>query len=226
MFISILNSRFSFRKKWYDFCQFSDNTKHLNRNIDQETIHFSPTTQLTIHYPIDTKEKSYFIRHLTPVLSGIQFTSLDIIYSYTLFSNMIIELINLLPNLRSLSVSYSIFPRYCCLSENERIENKIEKVRIGKVNGLNEFDFFNDLCPQMEYLEIDVGNNIQLDLLLRTILKENEKPNHHLNSLYFNIREANDNIIENLRTIINTENLLSDYSLIRTGSRIDLTLNN
>jgi hypothetical protein len=188
-------------------------------------IQFCQTVQLFVNYLGYTKQNSYLIDKLSPILVRTQFTSLNITGSM-MFPNMIIELIHLLPNLDLLSVSYLSLSQSDCLSIEDTdmtlYDNKIQKVRIEKMNEIDEVHFFINLCPRMEYFEIGIVNDVKLELVIRTILTKNTHQNRHFCSLCFDIRNANDDMVQRLQTLIKLEKLLYNYSIKRTGDQIYL----
>ncbi len=66
----------------------------------------------------------------------------------------------------------------------------------------------------MEYLRVGSLNDRDVELLVREILdKINSENNQHLRLLSFIIEEANDELIQKLAKMIDTEKLIVDYSI-------------
>ncbi len=72
------------------------------------------------------------------------------------------------------------------------------------------------LYPYMEYLRIHCVHNRDIESFLTEIFKKiNYDSNDYLRSLCFQIPAADDQLIQNLKRMINSEKLLVDYTIRR-----------
>jgi len=84
---------------------------------------------------------------------------------------------------------------------------------------LNRVDILINLCPQIEYLQIQCRNYIDLESMIRLILMKRKS---NLSSLCFWIAEADEFMVKNLQTMIYFEKLLINYTIQRIHDRIYL----
>jgi hypothetical protein len=86
---------------------------------------------------------------------------------------------------------------------------------------LEQVQFLIDLSPGMEYLQVRCASYIDFQLLLRFILMKNiNKDILHLRSLCLCVSSADEKMIQELQTMIETEKLLHDYSTKRILDKI------
>jgi hypothetical protein len=193
------------------------------QKIDESPVQFNESAALVIEH---TK-----FEDIIPLFTIIQFVKLSIAH-YKVDHDTLINLLSYLPNLNTLDVSSFSFRESDPLSmvkidANPLIlkNNKITKVRLGWCRELPYVQFFLDLCPFIKYLElkywfIDTSNN---ELFLRFILTQNISNTPHLHSLgIYIIDESVDEVIEELEKIINSENLIQEYTIKYINDRIYL----
>jgi hypothetical protein len=139
--------------------------------------------------------------------------------------NVLLETVNLLPELNTLKIhSLSLYkPRM--LNEKELIilssiedRSQIRKVYLGKMNEIKELDFLFELCPYMEYLKIDYIKHMDFKFVLRYIIKHDCNGCLHL--LCFRIPTADDEMIKKLKSMIHFEKLLFNYTIKRVADNI------
>lgn len=95
----------------------------------------------------------------------------------------------------------------CLISKN----SKIIKLYVEAMCTLEYFHFFLNLCPRLERLDTGVRAH-DIEFIVRDLLLTNTTTGGHLFSLRLWPR-YNDETIKKLRTIIDNEKLLHDYSL-------------
>ncbi|CAF3913365.1 unnamed protein product [Adineta steineri] len=202
-------------------------TEDINQNIslnehDESILSLevlSQTNQLTIvdlpHVDNDPQLSSM----IGPILLLVPITCLNITRS-EIFIGSLLELVVCLPNLNSLVISTlsMIKPRYLSVEDTETLRwlsdyNEITKVKLHRMNDLAEIQLLLDLCTSMEYLEVDCTDTICPKQLLRFILMKNIKSIPKLSSFYFGISIVKENIIEELTTMINLEQLCHNYTI-------------
>jgi hypothetical protein len=211
--------------------------EHVSDNNQQETadssIQFGQPTQLTFMSSFSAELNQSFIDKIRPIVAGVQFTDLNIYRSY-MSIGMFIDLIGLLPNLDSLILSSLSLLQRTYLSSRDRkmIRLVSNKIKITKVKfewrnqdqeaELAHIHFLIDLCPCMRYIEVKFQNGVDLNFLVRFILIKRIRYISHLCSLCILTVKANDEIVQNLQTMIDLEQLLDDYTIKRIDNQIYL----
>lgn len=181
-----------------------------------------PLTHLVVNFLAFDDRKPFLNASITPILIDKQFTHLEMTCT-TMVPHMITDLLEFLPNLRVLAVSYLKFSVPPLLTLANRISgNSIEKVKIEKVNQLDELEFFTTLCPGMNYFEMGIGNSIKIESVLQMLLNKRSEQNVCLSSLCFNVPEASAKLVQNLQTMIDRNNLRGDCSIKQQGNQIFL----
>ena len=103
-------------------------------------------------------------------------------------------------------------------------ENKTTKVCLENMIKMEDVYFLIKFCPRMNYLQINSINNMDVKLFVRDILnKINYYCHHYLHSLCFCIPTADDNMVIELKEMIDSEKLLFHYSIKREHDRIYLS---
>jgi len=99
--------------------------------------------------------------------------------------------------------------------------NRIAKVHMKKINTIEEVYALMKLCPRMMYLKIDCKNDLDMEFFLRNILKIiQEESNEYLRLLSFHLSAADDQMVQRLDKMINTEKLLFNYTIKRIVENI------
>ena len=148
-----------YRKRWYDdedapSNKFDKSTRLILSSIPEE---LSGLSRWTIGDMFDTIP----IYHLEISMDNIS-------------SNLITQLNSFFPTLNSLKIksmtlsksinSYLLKNKIGLLAK----KNKITKIYLEKVNGLDEIDFFMQLCPRIKCLKIDsINNNISAEEFIK-----------------------------------------------------------
>ncbi len=182
-------------------------------------------SQLTIRNCHFEKCEQWYIDYIRFISSLTKITSLYIEFNY--FSiDILIQFLHLLSNLDSLTIIFMSSNRIKQLTEEQinRIHtvskmNKITNVNIKHMVDLNRVDILINLCPQIEYLQIQCRNYIDLESMIRLILMKRKS---NLSSLCFRIAEADEFMVKNLQTMIYFEKLLINYTIQRIHDRIYL----
>ncbi|CAF1081151.1 unnamed protein product [Adineta ricciae] len=200
-------------------------------SVDQQTTNdLSSKVSSSVKLLIINEQKLTLSRSIVsdlfPVLNAIHIRSLHLIWSNLLISDFV-ELLNHLPNLNSLAWFSSLNVVSSSLSTNDEenlrlfsISNTITQVSL-QIN-FEQIQFLIRLCPRMEKLEVHGVKNDDLGKLLRFILMETRTSLLHLHLLYLTIIDINDEIVHNLQTLIDSEDLLSDYTIKYRGNHVAL----
>jgi hypothetical protein len=233
---------------WFNYHTDGQSITCSNRIIDQHTIKsnniasqqeadraFIRSIQLTIEgYTADTWDPSY-IDEMKACFIAAQFTYLNIDCD-GLPIDMLIEIIRLLPNLDSLKVSSLPLVQLNDLSsENTEIlllvsiTNKITKVKLDKMNGMEQIHFLINLCPRMQYLEVECTKDNDLANIIGCISVNNIIRVPYLCCLCLCVPNTNEKMIASLDKIIDYERLFDndnkifrDYVIRRIQNRIFL----
>jgi hypothetical protein len=194
----------------------------------------SQPIQLTIgDYTADIWSASY-IDDMKPCLTAVQFTHLNINCKGLPISTFI-EIIRLLPNLLTLEVSNSpVHTDGVSFEDSEMlllvsITSKITKVKLTKMNSLDQIYFLFNLCPRMEYLEVGCTTETDLEKIVGCISLNNNTCVLYLCCLCLCVPDANEKTIQTLHKIIDFERLFQiesrtfdDYSIQHRPNKIFL----
>ncbi|CAF3820229.1 unnamed protein product [Rotaria sordida] len=146
--------------------------------------------------------------------------------------NKFIQLLHMLPNLNALKIlSLSSF-NINRLSQ-EQIEsiqlwsrtNQITKLILENFIDQNDFEkiqFFINLVPQIEYLQVKCEKNFNIELIVQHILFKTIDKFLNFNLLCLYVKIANDIMIKQLQIMIDREKLLHNYQITRSTDRIYL----
>jgi hypothetical protein len=136
-------------------------------------------------------------------------------------TNMLIEILILLPEINSLQIYFLSHVNTIDMNEQNiklfSLQNQIKKVYLKKMTNIEQIYFLIELCPRMIYLKLDFVNNINI---LRLILMKIN--NHQLRLLTFRVRAADDQICEILNKMIHFETSILDYTIKRILDQIYL----
>jgi hypothetical protein len=169
-----------------------------------------------------------FIDKYKIVFSAVQFIHLNIDYP-SISSGMLVEMIQLLPNLDSLKISSLQLTQPDCsgvdlaeMSVLTSVNNKTTKVCHENTTDIDQVDFLLFRCLCMQHFQIHVSKTMDLDALLRLILTKTVTVVPQLRSLCLCVPNAHDGITHRLQNMIESERLLSNYWIKRSGDKIVL----
>ena len=98
----------------------------------------------------------------------------------------------------------------------------ITKVRLISLNSLNEIQFLIDLCPGMQYLQIDDTHEMDLEPLVRFILIKNGEYLPNLFFICLGSPKSNFSLLEKLDRMVGHEQLRRDYAIQEIQEKIYL----
>ena len=226
------------RKRWFDDCEPADTDTRLNQstedgiiskqeNLDTSATRFIPAIELSISDILPEMDQS-FIDKYKIVFSAVQFIHLNIDYP-SISSEMFVKIVQLLPNLDSLKISslQLTLPDSCGVNLAEMclltsINNKITKVCHENTTDMGQVEFLLVLCLCMQHFQIHVSKTMDLDALLRLILIKTVTSVPQLRSLCLCIPDPHDGITRQLQNTIESERLLSNHLIKRSGDKIVL----
>ncbi|CAF3937283.1 unnamed protein product, partial [Rotaria sp. Silwood1] len=197
--INIKYMIYPYKKTWYD-------------DFQDKNIVYSTATTLMLTNSLTFSYDAILFEKINRILTITQIYHLIIIDKHSSI-HILIDLINLLPDLIT-------FKLHSLLSDDStwytakqvnticsiNVRSKITKVYIEELNNIDDFHYITILCPRIKYFKVKHLNNMNIQLLLRTILKNlNKICICHIRSLYFHVPAANDQMIENLQQMIKYE---------------------
>ncbi|CAF1325834.1 unnamed protein product [Adineta steineri] len=210
-----------YRKIWFD----------VDGNTDNALTRFIPTSQLVISGCSSTEQNQTIIDDFKFLFVAIQFTHLNINCEKVPIE-MLIRIIQLLPNLDSLKVSCMPIMQSAWLFGMDRdlffqtsTNNKIRKVHLEKIIEIEQLNFLLFLCSYMQYFQVSFGKDMNLELIVRHILMKTRIYIPHLTCLHLNVQSGNEEIVHNLQKLIDNEKLLNKYTIKCIGDNIILRWN-
>jgi hypothetical protein len=134
----------------------------------------------------------------------------------------------LLPNLDSLKIlSLPVFESKFLNIKADHLQipvsNKITTVNLGKITDFRQIYFLINLCPHMQHLQIGILKEMNLEIPVRFILMKIKTNIFHLCSLSLCYSNVNEQMVDNLRKMIDTDKLLDNYIIKRESNNIFLT---
>ncbi len=197
----------------------------------KSSTQLAPTVELSINGISSNEQNQSFIDKFKSIFVTVQFTRLNIDCK-NISTGMLVRIIQLLPNLDSLKVSSLPRIESDWLFDNDveirfltSINNKITKVNLEKTIDIEQVHFLLYLCLCIQYFQVNVPENMDLEMLVRFILIKADTYIPQIRTLCFCISNANEEIVHQLRKLIDTENLLSTYMIKRIGDNILLKWN-
>ena len=189
-------------------------------NLVIPSDHLSQSTQMTImNVPPNEVEKRTLI-DISYAITFWQCYHLKILEEQ-IFIDELIQILNLLPELKSLKINSLSLDEPSELWEEEvdsylssKETTKITKVYLCEMFDLEEVYFLMALCPFMEYLKVGCINNMDAKSFIRKIIKRiNDYGYDYLRSLCFHVPAADDEMVKKLDKMIRSYKLLVDYSI-------------
>jgi hypothetical protein len=198
------------------------------QNIDKSSTEFIPTIQLNISSGFIHKIDEQFIDKVKPILYAVQFTHLNINVK-EISTEILVQIVKLLPNLDSLKVSSLKIIQPVCSNIDltdihllSSMSNKITKVCLENTNDMEQVDFLFYLCLGVQHLQVHVLEDMDLDMFLSSIFIKAHTSVPWLKSLCLRVTHINDDIIPHIQDIIKAKSLFSNYMIKRSGNHIFL----
>ncbi|CAF4004544.1 unnamed protein product, partial [Adineta steineri] len=209
-----------YEKRWYEYAQ--------QQPIINSSLQLSKSARLNFTYiPIYNSPKApIFVVNSVLTATNIY----HLIFTKTEASiRHLIYLIKALPDLTTLKI-HDLVLKEQNLSTNETDiflfiskTNKITKVYLENMTGIEQVDILIKLCPRMNYLQINNINDMEVELFLKEILSiQMEDIDNCLCSLCFRIPLLDDQMMETLEEMIDHEKLLINYTIKRICDSIYL----
>jgi hypothetical protein len=93
------------------------------------------------------------------------------------------------------------------------------------MNDLAQVQFLLELCPRIEYLEVDCTNVVYPEDVIRFILMKNIKYIPNLSSLCLKILPKKTDLVYHLKRMIDFEQLHQNYTIQQTENSINFQWN-
>ena len=173
--------------------------------------------QMTIQGDHFTGPTRLLICNLKPTLIAIQCRHLNINNNQSMTMGMLIKILRLFPNLESLKLSSLEEPTNCVPLSTM---NKVTKVKLEQVANKQHIQFLINLCPRIQYLEIGCLTNTDLRMLVKSIMSNQMARIPNLCSVCFNVSNANESMIPNLKRAIDYDTIIESYTVQRIADKI------
>ncbi|CAF1320502.1 unnamed protein product [Rotaria sp. Silwood1] len=191
-----------YKKKWYEY--------------NNSTVEYLTSTQLTIKYVFYYEAANDLFIYIKRILNIVQIYHLDIEQKISI--GRLMQIIHLLPDLITLKMNSLTCHRSrinkefpTCSLEHA---SKIKKVYLETTQAIQEIYFLLNICPHMEFLNIDSIKSMTIELFVRNILNKINKDHHKdLRLLCIYVSKADDNMIKSLNKMIDNEKILSNYTI-------------
>ncbi|CAF1419394.1 unnamed protein product [Adineta steineri] len=194
-----------FKKRWYEY-----------------SIEHSKLAQFTIKYVYSNERPDILLNQIKSVLNITQIYHLNI--EQQISTDRLMQIIRLLPDLISLKINtlsfHEAISRFgnqesVTISAFEHARN-IKYVYLEKIFIIENISFLMSFCPRMEYLNVEYIQNMNMQSFLRKILnKINQNHHEYLHVLCIHTITADDQMIKQLKQMIDDEKLLLDYTIHR-----------
>lgn len=202
---------------------YQDNSIQMCRHVLIENQWIN--TGCSIRFPYATKltltggyaaEIPLWLTNLSSIISLTQITELVLDYDY-LFMNKLLILLEYMSNINTLTIPQSAIIQTHNLSENEieiirklSRKNFIRKVTIMYSRcTIKQLHFLFDLCPQIEYLSINLSENNE-NLIIPFLISKIKENNSRLFFLSLVHGNANNEMLEKFQSIIDYDNYSID----------------
>ncbi|CAF4349219.1 unnamed protein product [Rotaria sp. Silwood2] len=223
------------KKQWYEWHDDANSNQFVTCSTlaEQKSNNTSFShLHLTVEGPPTVEYYRLVQGYICSIAALVQFTSLHIDLCHFSIS-ILIQFLNMLPNLDSLTIT-SEFPEKAKILSKEQINmfhfvssnNKITKVNLEQMTELDQIHIIMDLCFHMCDLQVKCRNIFDGKWLIRYVInKRNTNFIPHLCSICLWISEANDEMMSNLQIIIDIEKLIDNYTIKRICDKIYLRWN-
>ncbi|CAF4494271.1 unnamed protein product [Rotaria sp. Silwood2] len=195
------------------------------RMIGNCSKYFPNTNELTISDQRTDRAKRSAIISIDYILPLIQLTKLTIDYSHRPFSK-VIDLLYSTPNVHTLVVKCVslVATDYFPLQQSEKFRlvsnyNKIINVTILFDYSLRNIQLLMNLCPKVRQISIGTSENY-LESTMQFLMSATKRTNCYLSSIC--IFGVNTTINEKLKTLIESEKFINNYSIKTSGQTFDL----
>lgn len=216
-------SSFWTERKWYVECVIDTGGIHYSIHPDTHTL-------LSIENISDDRLfDEYTCEH---ILSHIPFTHLNINCELISIESFL-QIIYLLRHVNSIQILTLPIIQMDWLADSTiadirfkaTFQNRIIRIIVDEINTIEQVHFILHICPCVQYLQMNISQEINLDMLIRFILIKSSTFTPDLKSLCLNIPNADDTIVDQLRKQIKFEQLLINYTISRIANDVCIKWN-
>ncbi|CAF4118379.1 unnamed protein product [Rotaria sordida] len=208
-----------YRNIWIDIYKHPEIVTYFNQNTENSSIQLIKTIQLSINGNSSDEKNQLFIDKFKSIFSTIYFTRLNI-NCKNISIEQFVEIIHLLPNLDSLKVSYLPTIQLDWLFDNDgetcfttSIKNKITKVNLVKMIDIEQIHLLLYLYRRIQYFQIDLPVDMDPQMIVRFIIIKSSIYTPYFNCLCLSIPNFNEDSIEQLEKLIESEKFLFNYRI-------------
>lgn len=203
---------FLFSSAWFIVSKHPEIVSHITMSNPQPPNDFSIQSVAPIVFRSNgnstNRENKLFLDKFQSAFVDIHFTHLNI-NCENIYIKMLLKIIRLLPYLTSLKVSsLPIIPsdwfsiNHGKIHSSTLINNKITKVSLQNINNIEQIYFILNLCHRMQYFQFNVPKDMDLNVLVRFVLKESAINTRSLHSLYLSTPNVNEYTIDQLQKLL------------------------
>jgi hypothetical protein len=195
---------------------FKNTVHHLyirnTKAVDQFVGYFPNVTELTLLKSFVTLDNSV-ITSLNCIIPLKQLTQLSLDY-HRLAIEEIVELLHVTPNIHTLKLEF--LPIDPINSESNELfqivstTNTVRNITIGRESTLENIQLLVTLFPRLEYLTVNLFKE-NLQSIARFLLSKSNDNTRYLSLLCIS-KQRND-MMEELKSLLESENLLDDYTI-------------
>ncbi|CAF1450374.1 unnamed protein product [Adineta ricciae] len=169
---------------------------------------------------------AYFRLHFAPIIRTIRFSALHISFS-KISSYGFTTILKSLPNLQSLEISTLPVQQWSFSNaeDSETLQHIINTNSIKIVRQWMDLDllhFLIKLCPRMERFEVSWVETSTVENLVRVVLMKHATHIRELHSFECCVLNETDTLVGQVKKLIDTEKLLSDYKISQNGNKLSL----
>ncbi len=217
---------FSCRETWIDVQEYLHINQDPKNNIENSSNPYFPAVELSVEGTFLTENDEPLINFINPIFNMIQITYLDIECDKMTVS-MLITILHALINLNSIRLSNSSLRQQMDLNTRDKIIfsiflkiNKIRKITLLNITEIDQIEFIFKRFPRLQFFGLQRVWDSDLKASIQHILW-NVKYNYisHPVTICVFCHDAKYNKVEELHQMIDSKNLLDNYTIHRQYDR-------
>ncbi|CAF1169773.1 unnamed protein product [Rotaria sordida] len=215
-----------YQESWIDIQEYSYIKQDSKNNIDNSSNPYFSSVELSVTGTFLTENDEPLIKKINFIFNMIQITYLDIECDQMTVS-ILITILEALRNLNSIRLSNSLLRQQMNLNIRDKIIfnvflkiNKITKITLRNVTESDQIDFIFKRFPRIQFFGLERVRDDDLKSVIQYILW-NIKDNYisHPMTICVFCDDAKYNKVEKLHQMINSKNLLKNYTIYRQYDR-------
>ncbi|CAF1331228.1 unnamed protein product [Rotaria sordida] len=209
-----------------DIQEYSYVKQDSKNNIDNLSNHYFPAVELDVTGNFLTENDEPLIKKINSIFNMIEITYLNIECDQITVS-MLITILDALRNLNSIRLSNSPLCQQMDLNVLDKIIfnaflkiNKITKITLRNVTESDQIDFIFKHFSRIEFFGLELVRDRDLKSVIKYLLWNIKRNNiYHPMTICVFCDDANYNKVEKLYQMINSKNLLNNYTIYRQHDR-------